>query len=197
MPYRSTANGTFGHSIYVVRETSPHTSLPEGVSFGTFEWYEPTPQPVYDPLTQVAVEIAPQGGAQRWRLDSVPMDVQQQQCWERIKTERDRRKSLGVKVGSHWFHSDDASRIQQLALVMMGQGLPAALQWKTLTITPTTVCVSMTPALAMGIFQATAASDQAIFAAAELHRAAMMAHPRPGAYDFSKGWPLSIAEERQ
>ena len=87
---------------------------------------EPTPQPVYDPLTQVAVEIAPQGGAQRWRLDSVPMDVQQQQCWERIKTERDRRKSLGVKVGSHWFHSDDASRIQQLALVMMGQGLPAA-----------------------------------------------------------------------
>ena len=195
MPYLNKKDATVGHSIYNVRAVYPTVSIPEGESHGDFEWYAPAP-PVFDSLTQVAVEIAPQGGVQRWRLDSVPMDVQQQRSWERIKAERDRRKSLGVKVGSHWYHSDDASRIQQLALVMMGQGLPAALQWKTLTNAPTAVFVTMTPALALGIFQATAASDQAIFAAAEVHRASMLAHPTPGAYDFSKGWPLSIEEER-
>lgn len=34
MPYRKTADGTFGHSVYIVREANPRTSLPEGVSFG-------------------------------------------------------------------------------------------------------------------------------------------------------------------
>lgn len=50
----------------------------------------------------------------------------------------------------------------------------------------------MTAALAAGIFQATAASDQAIFAAAEAHRAAMEASPTPHNYDFSSGWPVSF-----
>ena len=115
--------------------------------------------------------------------------------WERIKAERDRRKYLGVKVGEHWFHSDDPSRIQQLALAMMGNAIPAGLMWKTLTLTPPPVFVEMTPALAQGIFQATAASDAVIFAAAEAHRLAMEASENPESYDFSGGWPLSIEDE--
>lgn len=120
--------------------------------------------------------------------------IAREQKWEAIKAERDRRKFLGVKVGSHWFHSDDSSRIQQLALAMMGSSIPAGLQWKTLTLSPPPVFVEMTPALAQGIFQATAASDAAIFAAAETHRNAMEASADPSAYDFSTGWPASIED---
>lgn len=123
-----------------------------------------------------------------------PLIDRQNAAWERIKTERDRRKYLGVKVGAHWFHSDDPSRIQQLALAMMGAAIPAGLQWKTLTLTPPPVFVEMTPALAAGIFQSTAASDAAIFSAAEVHRVAMEASASPESYDFSGGWPASIED---
>lgn len=115
-------------------------------------------------------------------------------AWERIKAERDRRRYLGVKVGVHWFHSDDPSRIQQLALAMMGAAIPAGLQWKTLTTTQPPVFVEMTPALAQQIFQATAASDTAIFAAAEAHRVAMEASATPESYDCTGGWPASIED---
>ncbi len=125
---------------------------------------------------------------------NAPLSQRQTAAWERIKHERDRRKVLGVKVGAHWYHSDDSSRIQQLALAMMGAAIPAGLQWKTLTTTSPPVFVEMTPALAQGIFQATAASDAAIFAAAEAHRVAMEAMSDPENYDFSGGWPASIGD---
>lgn len=124
-----------------------------------------------------------------------PLAERQVAAWERIKQERDRRKYLGVKVGEHWFHSDDPSRIQQIALAMMGAGIPAGLMWKTLTTSPPPVFVEMTPALAQGIFTATAASDAAIFAAAETHRMAMEAMPDPENYDCAGGWPASIEDE--
>lgn len=127
-------------------------------------------------------------------LPMTPLAERQAAAWERIKTERDRRKYLGVKVGQHWFHSDDPSRIQQLALAMMGNATPAGLMWKTLTTTPPPVFVEMTPALAQGIFTATAASDAAIFAAAEVHRVAMEASATPESYDCSGGWPASIED---
>lgn len=76
MPYRNTADGTFGHSVYIVREANPRTSLPEGVSFGDFEWYEPTDAPESDPRLQVAAELPPalDGGVlrQRWELQDAP-----------------------------------------------------------------------------------------------------------------------------
>jgi len=50
----------------------------------------------------------------------------------------------------------------------------------------------MTPALAAAIFQATAASDAAIFAAAEAHRIAMEASSDPQGYDCTSGWPATI-----
>lgn len=115
--------------------------------------------------------------------------------WEEIKAERDRRASLGIKVGSHWFHSDQKSRTQQLGLVLLGASIPVGLQWKTLTTTPPPVFVTMTPALAQGIVAATAASDTAIFTAAEQHRIALESSSDPENYDFSVGWPTSIEDE--
>lgn len=135
-----------------------------------------------------------QGGGVFTAPPSSPLVLRQATAWEKIKAERDRRKVLGVKVGANWFHSDDSSRIQQLALMMMGAGIPPGLQWKTLTTTPPPVFVTMTQALATGIFQATAASDAAIFQACEVHRVAMEASATPEAYDFSGGWPASIED---
>ena len=123
-----------------------------------------------------------------------PLQQRQAEAWERIKHERDRRKSLGVKVGEHWFHSDADSRIQQLSLFVMGAAVPPV-QWKTLTLSGPPVFVTMTQALAGGIFQGTAASDAAIFAAAEAHRVAMQASSAPEQYDASTGWPVSIEDE--
>lgn len=124
--------------------------------------------------------------------DALPLAAQ---VWSRIKVERDRRAAMGVKAGGHWFHSDQKSRTQQLGLVLLGQSIPGGLQWKTLAYTPQPVFVSMTPALAASIVQATAASDTAIFTAAEVHRMAMEATPEPGAYDFTGGWPPSFEDE--
>ena len=105
--------------------------------------------------------------------------------WEAIKAERDRRQLAGVLVGVHRFHSDEKSRIQQLGLVMMGAGVPVGLQWKTMEGS----FVTMTQALAGQVFNATAASDRDVFAAAEAHRNAMIQALDPENYDFSTGWP--------
>ena len=110
--------------------------------------------------------------------------------WESIKAERDRRKAGGVKIGDKWFHSDDASHIQQLGLVMMGANLPAGLQWKTMDGS----FITMTPALAQQVFTGQAASEQAIFTVAEQHRVAMEASADPTSYDYSTGWPKIFGE---
>jgi|GEM_PF-1612062 len=126
---------------------------------------------------------------------SPPIEQRRAAAWEAIKAERDRRAALGVKVGAHWFHSDEKSRIQQLALTSATLVIPPGLQWKTLTFVPQPVFVVMTRDLAIQIVQATAASDSAIFMAAEIHRMTMEASPDPGSYDYSGGWPASIEDE--
>ena len=126
-------------------------------------------------------------------IQVAPLAQRQAAAWERIKAERDRRKVLGVKVGAHWYHSDADSRIQQLSLFVMGAAVPA-IQWKTLTASGAPVFVTMTQALAAGIFQATAASDAAVFGAAEAHRVGMEASSTPETYDFSGGWPVAFGD---
>lgn len=114
-----------------------------------------------------------------------PLPDAQSDKWEEIKTERDRRQLLPITVNGKQFHSDQNSRIQQLGLVFMGANIPPNLQWKTIDDT----FVTMTPALALQIFATTASHDQAVFAAAEQHRLAMLASNDPINYDFSSGWP--------
>ena len=57
--------------------------------------------------------------------------------------------------------------------------------WKTLN----GAFVQMSNALALQIFQSSAAQDVAIFTVAEQHKAAMLALANPLEYDFSGGWP--------
>lgn len=123
-------------------------------------------------------------------LDTWITNYVRSQVLAAIQIERDRRRQAGVKVGAYWFHSDDASRIQQLALVMFGANMPPNIMWKTMSGN----FVLMTPTLAGQIFQAAAASDMTLFAVAEQKKAAINASASPQTYDYLSGWPLSYGE---
>lgn len=111
--------------------------------------------------------------------------------WRLVKAERDRRCSEGgYYAGGKWFHSDQLSRIQQLGLVLLGPSIPPATMWKTLDGT----FIEMTATLAQQILAAAAASDTAIFGAAERHKAAIEASADPGGYDWMGGWPAAYGE---
>ena len=119
--------------------------------------------------------------------------------WEAIKTERDRRKAGGFKVGALWFHSDADSRIQHLGLKGKARDLIAAggamadnltilgqpVRWKTMDGS----FANVTAQLAFDIVAAAGDLDARLFAVAETHRAAMEAAADPAVYDFSAGWP--------
>lgn len=111
----------------------------------------------------------------------------------RIMARRDLLTSSGgykVNVAGvdKWFHSDLISRSQQLGLVLLGANIPANLQWKTMDKT----FVTMTQTLASQIFSAAAASDTAIFAAAESIKAGMLNSTDPANYDITTGWPVTF-----
>ena len=192
----------FGLTFDQVRKLFPNQSFPADGQIDTPEVssYAPAPTPQYDPATHAVRETTPVGGVQQWEVYALPAEeatanraAARVAKWEAIMAERDRRKALGVKVGDHWYHSDADSRIQQISLFVMGASVPP-IQWKTLTTTPPPVFVTMTQTIAAGIFQNTAASDAAIFAAAETHRIAMEARPTPETYDFTGGWPASFED---
>ena len=207
MYINSTTNDIY-RAHHEIRSAFPNTSFPTVLTdeiladFNVF--HVVGAPPAFDAITQTISEQAPVNvdgvWTRQWSVDTLP----QQQAeanraaaraakWEAIMAERDRRKALGVKVGDHWYHSDADSRIQQISLFVMGASVPP-IPWKTLTTTPPPVFVTMTQTIAAGIFQNTAASDAAIFAAAETHRIAMEASPTPETYDFTGGWPVSIED---
>jgi hypothetical protein len=121
-----------------------------------------------------------------------PRDQVTAPVWNRIQARREYVKAGGVQVAGKWFHTDDASRIQQIGMAMMGASIPPGLQWKTMDGT----FVAMTPELASQVFQAVAALDIAAFTAAEQHRAAMEVSENPFEYDYSAGWPIAFADAR-
>lgn len=119
----------------------------------------------------------------------------QDAAWEKIKIERDRRKmECGYKVTTggidYWYHSDDTSRIQQIALVMLGTNMPNGIMWKTMSAE----FVAMSPTLAQQVFQAAITSDMTLFTVAEQKRNAMQTLPDPRTYDFKSGWPKGYGE---
>ena len=178
-------------------------SLPIEVALATKEfdpdwdnkWSAYVPSKIeYNQDVYTAIEVEPVNGIQQWELEPIAKDIQIEKTWKKISAERDRRKSSGVKAQGHWFHSDDSSRIQQLALMLMGQNMPPSIQWKTLSATKSPVFVQMTPTLALEIFLNTANSDNLIFKAAEIHRQQMILLENPAEYDYSINWPASFED---
>lgn len=119
-----------------------------------------------------------------WVLD-VEKSVLQDEVWEQIKQKRHTITRGGVYVKSvkKWFHTDDSSRTQYLALQILPE-LPADLMWKTMDNSFVKLTKPLLTELAMTILQ----SEQADFANAEKHRLAMLQIDNPLEYDYSDGW---------
>lgn len=114
---------------------------------------------------------------------------QQDEMWERIKAKRTDNLRHGVYVKSvdKWFHTDDNSRTQYIALAVMPR-LPEKLAWKTMDNS----FVNMTKALLGELMEQMLVDEQADFANAERHKAAMEKSEHPLKYDYSDGWTANF-----
>lgn len=127
--------------------------------------------------------------AKTWTLDKTTAAKlkaeQQAEMWERIKQKRhdNLRGGVYVKSISKWLHSDDESRAQYTFMRTMPT-LPEKMVWKTMDNT----FVPMTKALLDELSLQLLADEQADFANAERHRAAMLKAEIPLEYDYSGGW---------
>lgn len=129
-----------------------------------------------------------------WVLDKAAAQArktaQQEEMWTRIKKKRHDNLRGGVYVKSigEWLHSDDESRAQYTFMRTMPQ-LPEKMVWKTMDNT----FVPMTKALLDELSLQLLADEQADFANAERHRAAMLKADNPLDYDYSGGWTANYA----
>ena len=129
-----------------------------------------------------------------WVLDKAAAQVlkaaQQEEMWTRIKQKRHDNLRGGVYVKSigEWLHSDDESRAQYTFMRTMPT-LPEKMMWKTMDNT----FVPMTRALLDELSLQLLADEQADFANAERHRAAMLKAENPLDYDYSGGWTANYA----
>ena len=117
--------------------------------------------------------------------------AQQEEVWERIKAKRydNLRHGVFVKSVGKWFQTDDASRTQYLALAVMPR-LPEKLPWKTMDNS----FVNMTKALLGELMEQMLVDEQADFATAERHKAAMEKVEHPLEYDYSDGWTANYEQ---
>ena len=124
-----------------------------------------------------------------WVLDAETAaalkQAQQEEMWTRIKQKRHDNLRGGVYVKSigKWLHSNDESRAQYTFMRTMSQ-LPEKMMWKTMDNT----FVPMTKALLEELSLQLLADEQADFANAERHKAAMLKAENPLEYDYSGGW---------
>ena len=95
-----------------------------------------------------------------------------------------------VKSVDKWFHTDDNSRTQYLALAVMPK-LPEKLAWKTMDNS----FVNMTKVLLEELMTQMLVDEQADFANAERHKAAMEKADKPLEYDYSDGWTANFDEQ--
>ena len=129
-----------------------------------------------------------------WVLDAETAaalkQAQQEEMWTRIKQKRHGNLRGGVYVKSigKWLHSDDESRAQYTFMRTM-PSLPEKMVWKTMDNT----FVPMTKALLDELSLQLLADEQADFANAERHRAAMLKADNPLDYDYSGGWTANYA----
>lgn len=129
-----------------------------------------------------------------WVLDKAAAQIlkaaQQEEMWTRIKQKRHDNLRGGVYVKSigEWLHSDDESRAQYTFMRTMPT-LPEKMVWKTMDNT----FVPMTKELLDELSLQLLADEQADFANAERHRAAMLKADNPLDYDYSDGWTVNYA----
>lgn len=134
-----------------------------------------------------------------WLLDTAAaaeLKAQQQdEMWGRIKQKRYDSLRRGVYAESvgKWFQTDDATRLQYLALTLesVTGGFKKPINWKTMDNS----FLQLTPELLREIMQAMRDNEQANFANAEKHKEAMLQAEHPLEYDYSGGWTANFDEQ--
>lgn len=120
---------------------------------------------------------------------------QQDEMWERIKAKRydNLRHGVYIKSVGKWFQTDDATRLQYLALALesVTGGFKKPINWKTMDNS----FLQLTPDLLREIMQTMHDNEQADFANAEKHKAAMLKAEHPLEYDYSDGWTANFDEQ--
>lgn len=114
----------------------------------------------------------------------------QEMIWSAIKDKRTDNIYSGVYVASvdKWFHTDESSRIQYLALITL-PSLPDNLQWKTMDNS----FITLTRPLLTELTSAMLIKEQQDFMNAERHKQLMMRVDNPLDYDYSDGWSAIYA----
>ena len=109
----------------------------------------------------------------------------QAQVWERIKQKRHDNARGGVYIKSigKWFHNDDPTRAQYLAMQIMPK-LPDDLMWKTMDGS----FIRLTKEILMQVAMTMMTQEQSDFANAERHRQLMLKAENPLEYDYSSSW---------
>ena len=119
---------------------------------------------------------------------------QQEEMWERIKDKRydNLRHGVYAKSVGKWFQTDDATRLQYLALALesVTGGFKKPINWKTMDNS----FLMLTPELLREIMQAMHDDEEADFINAEKHKAAMLKAEHPLEYDYSDGWTANYEQ---
>lgn len=118
--------------------------------------------------------------------------INQELVWSAIKDKRHNNTRGGVYISSidKWFHTDESSRIQYLALITL-PSLPDNLQWKTMDNS----FITLTKPLLTELTSAMLIKEQQDFMNAEQHKQRMMQADNPLEYDFSDGWSAIYESE--
>lgn len=153
-------------------------------------------------LTDGVTLTAPPSDLYDWQADKWVINTEratekknarQSEMWERIKEKRYENLRGGVYVKSvdKWFHSNDESRQQYIFMRTM-DNLPPNIKWKTMDNSFILMTKEILDELSIQLLL----DEQADFATAEKHRAAMLKADDPLNYDFSSGWTLNFNESQ-
>lgn len=132
-----------------------------------------------------------------WVLDAETAaalkQAQQEEMWTRIKAKREEQRYGGAYIPAlkKWLQSDEPSRTQYLQLQLLeAKGLfKQPVRWKTMDNSFIGLDAAAVTAIALQIMD----NEQADFANAERHRAAMLQADNPLDYDYSGGWTANYA----
>ena len=172
---------TWQHDGIVADTVTEPGELPEGLTI------EPPPSSLH---TWDAAKKA-------WVLDAETTaalkQAQQEEMWTRIKAKREEQRYGGAYIPAlkKWLQTDEPSRTQYLQLQLLeAKGLfKQPVRWKTMDNSFIGLDAAAVTAIALQIMD----NEQADFANAEKHKAAMLKAENPLEYDYSGGWTANYA----
>ena len=155
------------------------------------------PASIYPPAYASQFIAAPDGVGVGWSYDGSEFtapagpSLADQRATKvlQIKAERDRRKFNGVHVSGKWIHTDNYSRLQWVAMVIMAANVPVV-DWTTMD--GSTVPTSQ--ALAGQVFLAVAQLDVDLHDYAKSLIVQIEASNEPQSVDIATGWPATFGE---